>query len=179
MKRLSILSAIFVTLLLAGCTSPSITSETTPQADETVVAEYSELQTLILNKLDRGPESRQSIVDSYTVSYGYTEAEVEEAISGLDIDWNEMAVERAKDILGYSFHSRASLIDKMQDFKFTRGEAEYAVDNMGADWKEQAALGAKNLLESDVDYTIDQIANMLESRGFTEEEQEYGMESIK
>ena len=178
MKRLSILSALFITLLLAGCSSPSTTSDETIESTP-IVAEYSELQTQILNKLDRGPESRQFIVDAYTVSYDYTEAEVEEAITGLDIDWNEQAVLRAEEIVGYSFHSRVSLIDKMQDFKFTRGEAEYAVDNMDVDWKEQAALGAQNLLESDVDYTLDQIANMLESRGFTEEEQEYGMESIK
>ena len=55
-------------------------------------------------------------------------------------------------------------------------QATYAADNINADWNDQAVKQAKTFLEH-VDYTDDELKELLKNSGFTEEEINYAIKN--
>ncbi|GAB4097198.1 hypothetical protein GCM10028787_26730 [Brachybacterium horti] len=113
---------------------------------------------------------------------GVSEADAEYAISYLEkrgeLDWNEQALEAARDYLSYSGLSRDGLLETLADEdEFTDAQAEYAVgyleDHGEVDWPRQAVRAAHELLSYDPAVSRADLVQQLEWAGFSTEHANY------
>lgn len=76
----------------------------------------------------------------------------DEAVKALDsckADWNERAVQAAKDALTWKAYSYDGLAESLEEsYGFSREQAVYGADNCGADWEAEAVRMAKSCVES-------------------------------
>lgn len=93
------------------------------------------------------------------------------------------AVAEAERFVEYSNMSYLGLIDMLEFLNFTHEEAVFATDFVEANWFEECADEAKDLIEyssktEDHSYTRDRLKSLLEFKGYTEEEVEYGLQAV-
>ncbi|MCV3166198.1 Ltp family lipoprotein, partial [Enterococcus faecium] len=60
----------------------------------------------------------------------YTPEQAQYAIDNINADWNENALQAAKDYLDYSAFSKDGLYDQLVYEKYTPEQAQYAIDNL-------------------------------------------------
>lgn len=76
-----------------------------------------------------------------------SDADIEKLIDGLNIDWNENAVERVRRIVAYcngSYSEIGLMLEKKH--LFTREESRYGIDNASVDWVGQAVRKGRSYL---------------------------------
>lgn len=129
--------------------SESTSSQPTESQAQEPSVSVSNMQAYLkaIDYLDSMPFSASGLVDQLEYE-GFTEAEAQEAVDALNVDWNEQALLKAKDYLDSSAFSYTSLKEQLEYEGYTTDQATYGVDNCGADWMEQAALRAKQYLDS-------------------------------
>lgn len=121
------------------------------------------------------PISKEVLILNLILSYDMTEEEAKYATENCYVDWNEMALYVAQDLVQRYTFSYTGLLEHLQEIEgFSSSEAAYAVDNGGFDWYEQACRAIMDYLQSD-DFTDDELRTRLEYDGFQKDEIEYGL----
>lgn len=121
-------------------------------------------------------------LESERVGFTHEQAVYGVSVAGKDIDWDEMAVKRARSILEHSPMSEKGLIRQLESesLGFTHEQASDAVKIISEDvnWFEMAAQKAKSYLEVTT-YKRSELLELLESdaEGFTHEQAQYGVDN--
>ncbi len=83
--------------------------------------------------MDKGENLNRSDLITH-LETNYAEDEAKKAVDNADIDWQDLALENANDILhGSDEHTEDEIRDQLEDKEFTSDEIDYAIKN--ADWK--------------------------------------------
>ena len=80
--------------------------------------------------------------------YEYSSDEVEEALTRLGVDFNEIALGRANTLLGENYISAAMLRAWLESYEFTEDEVEYAMLNVDVDFGFNAYMRLLSKLDS-------------------------------
>lgn len=85
---------------------------------------------------------------SSNITYKFTASEAKYAVDHISkVDWNQMALEEAKDQLSNESLSKKGLYRALTDKysqEFSPSEAKYAIDHVEVDWNQQAIEAAKD-----------------------------------
>lgn len=124
-------------------------------------------------------KSQQGVIDSLKLE-GFTEEEIQFALTNCSADWNEVALNKVKSMAESTYFedSKKTVFKTLTEYYyFTEEEAQYAIDNCGIDWKEQALKNAKSYLDFEaISYT--KLKNsLIDSYYFTEEEAQYAVDN--
>ena len=142
--------ALVAVMLLAGCSK-----DPTDRAIE------------ILSQRKVSSPVLQSILEEE----GYSRRKISSVLSG--VDFNEIAMERAKVIFVNVAASPVRLEEMLISEGFTQEEAAYGIAHCGVDWADLAGIEAANLLLSQ-DLKFDELVEELVKKGFSEKDAEYG-----
>jgi len=100
--------------------------------------------------LDTSVMSEKSLIrqlESDSVGFTHEQAVYGAEMAGKEIDWNQMAVEKAASYLRVVSVTRSELIEHLESDSegFTHEQAVYAADNCGASWSDMITVLAENL----------------------------------
>ena len=121
-------------------------------------------------------------LESDRVAFTHEQAVYGAKAAGADVDWNEMAVKRARVILENSSISENGLIRQLESdtLGYTHEQALYAANVVGqeVDWFEMAVQKAKSYLQVTT-YKRSELIELLESdaEGFTHEQAVYAADN--
>ena len=123
--------------------------------------------------------SRNYIIDSLTDDYyGFTLTEAEAALDDLDIDFNEICLEKANQLLGEDYLSENVLRSTLVAYEFNAVEIAYALANINVDFNFNAYIVALEKIDEDGFSSRDALSVCLELHGFTDENVEYVFSQI-
>lgn len=163
MKKVYVISAIILALLLTGCEKNTPTEisniEENPFIQTRAMPDTAHSKALEL--ISERPYSYTGLVEALENS-GFARAEASDAADSCGADWDEQALQAAKKELDMYPYSYENLIKNLEEWKdFTHEQAVYAADNCGADWNEQALNRALEILDSGeygYDYIVDDLS---------------------
>ena len=114
----------------------------------------------------------------YLLSMGYPRDKATNTSEHAAIDWNNNALERAKEYLSQGYYAKKGIYTQLlsPNEGFTREEAFYAMTNVYADWNNQALGKARQYLQ--MGWTANKINQRLSIEGFSNEEVQFAMSHI-
>ena len=105
---------------------------------------------------------------------GFSEEDAAYGAENCGADWNEQAVNKAKDYLNTMAFSEKGLTDQLKHEGFTEDEAAYGVKNCEADWNEQCEKKAQEYINT-MSMSEDGLRDQLAYEGFSDEQIEKGL----
>lgn len=150
-----------------GVQPPSVNTPTQPQGKVQSVEEYAVQKHLSKKGFFR-----------YLLSMGYPRDKATNTSEHAAIDWNNNALERAKEYLSQGYYAKKGIYTQLlsPNEGFTREEAFYAMTNVYADWNNQALGKARQYLQ--MGWTANKINQRLSIEGFSNEEVQFAMSHI-
>ena len=150
-----------------GVQPPSVNTPTQPQGKVQSVEEYAVQKHLSKKGFFR-----------YLLSMGYPRDKATNTSEHAAIDWNNNALERAKEYLSQGYYAKKGIYTQLlsPNEGFTREEAFYAMTNVYADWNNQAIGKARQYLQ--MGWTANKINQRLSIEGFSNEEVQFAMSHI-
>lgn len=150
-----------------GVQPPSVNTPTQPQGKVQSVEEYAVQKHLSKKGFFR-----------YLLSNGYPRDKATYTSEHAAIDWNNNALERAKEYLSQGYYAKKGIYTQLlsPNEGFTREEAFYAMTNVYADWNNQALGKARQYLQ--MGWTANKINQRLSIEGFSNEEVQFAMSHI-
>ena len=150
-----------------GVQPPSVNTPTQPQGKVQSVEEYAVQKHLSKKGFFR-----------YLLSNGYPRDKATDLSEHAAIDWNNNALERAKEYLSQGYYAKKGIYTQLlsPNEGFTREEAFYAMTNVYADWNNQALGKARQYLQ--MGWTANKINQRLSIEGFSKEEVQFAMSHI-
>lgn len=150
-----------------GVQPPSVNTPTHPQGKVQSVEEYAVQKHLSKKGFFR-----------YLLSMGYPRDKATNTSEHAAIDWNNNALERAKEYLSQGYYAKKGIYTQLlsPNEGFTREEAFYAMTNVYADWNNQALGKARQYLQ--MGWTANKINQRLSIEGFSNEEVQFAMSHI-
>lgn len=118
--------------------------------------------------------SESGLVEQLEYS-GFSHADALQAVSNLQVDWNEQAQKKAKSYLEFSAFSAKGLVEQLEYEGFSEGQAQQAVASLQEDWNAQAAAKAKSYLAFS-SFSYNSLVDQLVFDGFTNDQARYGVE---
>lgn len=126
-------------------------------------------------------------LEKYTYSYdslieqlekvGHSHKNSVYAVNNCGADWNEQAIQTAKNHLSFGPRSYNKLKEELMSIeKFTYEQTVHGINNCDADWNEQAKRKAQEYIHINDTYSYTELINLLENDGFTHEQAVYGTE---
>lgn len=101
-------------------------------------------------------------------------AEIEYAIANVDADFNEMALERARQLIADMSISEAYVRYALMNEMYMESESDYAIANLDCNWELEAVGAAWDWLDQFPDSTHDELHNLLTINSwFTDAEADY------
>lgn len=136
---------VFLATTVVACTSKSENTETkTAQVEKNKEKEKKEA-------LDKAKSYDKSLNLSYNamekklLEEDFSEEAVKYALSNVDIDWKQNALEKAKEYAKTPLVSRTFISQKLRyEDGFHDDQVNYAIDNVDVDWKKAAIEKAKD-----------------------------------
>lgn len=150
-----------------GVQPPSVNTPTQPQGKVQSVEEYAVQKHLSKKGFFR-----------YLLSNGYPRDKATYTSEHAAIDWNNNALEKAKEYLSRGYYAKKGIYTQLlsPNDGFTREEAFYAMTNVPADWNNQALGKARQY--SQMGWTANKISQRLSIEGFSNEEVQFAMSHI-
>ena len=150
-----------------GVQAPSGNTPTQPQGKVQSVEEYAVQKHLSKKGFFR-----------YLLSNGYPRDKATYTSEHAAIDWNNNALEKAKEYLSRGYYAKKGIYTQLlsPNDGFTREEAFYAMTNVPADWNNQALGKARQY--SQMGWTANKISQRLSIEGFSNEEVHFAMSHI-
>lgn len=150
-----------------GVQPPSVNMPTQPQGKVQSVEEYAVQKHLSKKGFFR-----------YLLSNGYPRDKATYTSEHAAIDWNNNALEKAKEYLSQGYYAKKGIYTQLlsPNDGFTREEAFYAMTNVYADWNNQALGKARQY--SQMGWTANKINQRLSIEGFSNEEVQFAMSHI-
>ncbi|MBO6244788.1 MAG: Ltp family lipoprotein [Anaerovibrio sp.] len=150
-----------------GVQPPSGNTPTQPQGKVQSVEEYAVQKHLSKKGFFR-----------YLLSNGYPRDKATYTSEHAAIDWNNNALEKAKEYLSRGYYAKKGIYTQLlsPNDGFTREEAFYAMTNVPADWNNQALGKARQY--SQMGWTANKISQRLSIEGFSNEEVHFAMSHI-
>ena len=150
-----------------GVQPPSVNTPTQPQGKVQSVEEYAVQKHLSKKGFFR-----------YLLSNGYPRDKATYTSEHAAIDWNNNALEKAKEYLSRGYYAKKGIYTQLlsPNDGFTREEAFYAMTNVPADWNNQALGKARQY--SQMGWTANKISQRLSIEGFSNEEVHFAMSHI-
>jgi len=161
------------------------TEETEETSDSSEAVSSSDLDAAVeaaQNELDWMAYSRLGIIDYLVETEGFSKSTATEAVDSMNIDWQKMAAQCAKEYLDAMPMSYQELQEQLVYEQFSEEDATYGVDNCDVDWDGQDGLdmavrAANEMIDADSSYTKDDVANHLSSNYYTDEQVEYAIKN--
>ena len=101
-------------------------------------------------------------------------SEIEYALANVDADFNEMALDRAHQLVGDYSISKAYVEYALINEQYVGDEVAYAMANLDINWELEAAGAAWNYLDDYPDCTHDELrAHLINDEWFTADEADY------
>ena len=150
-----------------GVQPSSVNTPTQPQGKVQSVEEYAVQKHLSKKGFFR-----------YLLSMGYPRDKATNTSEHAAIDWNNNALEKAKEYLSQGYYAKKGIYTQLlsPNEGFTREEAFYAMTNVYADWNNQALGKARQYLQ--MGWTANKINQRLSIEGFSNEEVQFAMSHI-
>ena len=108
----------------------------------------------------------------------YTEVEINDAFSRLNIDFKQEALLNVKEHVRTFGGSRQNAKDCLISQKFTPEEVDFAIDNCEIDWRKEAVRSANKYIEHNGEYSFEKMVFQLTWFDFTQEEAEYAAKTL-
>ena len=169
---------VFLATTVVACTSKSENTETkTAQVEKNKEKELKEA-------LDKAKSYDKSLNLSYNamekklLEEDFSEEAVKYALSNVDIDWKQNALEKAKEYAKTPLVSRKVIKEKL-DYEdgFDDPEVNYAIDNVDVDWKKAAIEKAKDYAKNNHLSSFNTESELQRENRFTPEEAKYAVEN--
>ena len=178
MKKVYVISAVILALLLTGCEKN--TPSGIPEIEENPFIQTRAMpdtaHSKALELLSESPYSHAGLVEALE-NIGFPHDEATDAADRCGADWNEQALQTAKKELYMYPYSYEKLIKNLEEWKdFTREQAIYATDSCGADWNEQAVEKLEYYIDFFDEMTREEMLQALADDGFTDEQIAYEAE---
>lgn len=121
---------------------------------------------------------------SETVSEPVTPEQAKQAADTCGANWQENALQEAKEMLSYNTYSYNELIDTLVRYRgFTKEEATYAANNCGANWGDLGLVAARELIAKQPDavygyYSYAMLVDcLMKEKGLSREEATYAADN--